>query len=137
MWCNIIKIVLNDVQLKVTSHLGKSSSTQMLRKQSSSCYPMFVRIQLFPHPNIFPSFPSFLQASGTPAHAVPNGPRGLIFVMYARCSSLCILHTFRSVNPPHWQWPAPMGSWRVFYVVLPVKLGNQLTPFSNTSCTTS
>ncbi len=24
-----------------------------------------------------------------------------------------ILHTFQSVNPPHKQWPAPMGSWRV------------------------
>ncbi len=31
----------------------------------------------------------------------------------ARCFSTCILHTFWSVNPPHWQWPAPMGSWRV------------------------
>ncbi len=35
----------------------------------------------------------------------------------ARCSSPCILHTFRSVNPPHWQWPAPMGSWRVYCYV--------------------
>ncbi len=26
-----------------------------------------------------------------------------------------VLHTFRSVNPPHWQWPAPMGSWPVDY----------------------
>ncbi len=25
----------------------------------------------------------------------------------------CILHTFQSINPPHGQWPAPMGSWRV------------------------
>ncbi len=24
-----------------------------------------------------------------------------------------ILHTFQSVNPPHGQWPDPMGSWRV------------------------
>ena len=23
------------------------------------------------------------------------------------------LHIFCSVSPPHWQWPAPMGSWRV------------------------
>ncbi len=26
-----------------------------------------------------------------------------------------ILHTIRSVYPPHGQWPAPMGSWRVKY----------------------
>ena len=26
-----------------------------------------------------------------------------------------ILRTFQSVNPPHGQWPAPMGSWRVSY----------------------
>ena len=26
-----------------------------------------------------------------------------------------ILHIFRSVSPPYWQWPAPMGSWRVQY----------------------
>ncbi len=31
----------------------------------------------------------------------------------ARCSSLCILYTIRSVYPPHGQWPAPMGSWGV------------------------
>ena len=31
----------------------------------------------------------------------------------ARCASPCILHTFWSVSPPHWQSPAPMGSWRV------------------------
>ncbi len=28
--------------------------------------------------------------------------------------SPCILHTFQSVIPPHGQWPAPMGSWRVY-----------------------
>ena len=31
----------------------------------------------------------------------------------ARCTSPCILHAFQSVCPPHGQWPAPMGSWRV------------------------
>ncbi len=31
----------------------------------------------------------------------------------ARRTSPCILHTFQSVNLPHGQWPAPMGSWRV------------------------
>ena len=34
---------------------------------------------------------------------------------HARCSSPCILHTIRSVYPPHGQWPAPMGSWWVYY----------------------
>ncbi len=29
-----------------------------------------------------------------------------------------ILHTpFRSVYPPHWQWPASIGSWRVFSII--------------------
>ncbi len=28
-------------------------------------------------------------------------------------TSPSILHTFWSVHPHHWQWPAPMGSWRV------------------------
>ncbi len=32
----------------------------------------------------------------------------------ARRTSPCILHTFQSVYPPHGQWPAPMGSWRVY-----------------------
>ena len=27
---------------------------------------------------------------------------------------LWALHIFRSVSPRHWQWPAPMGSWRVY-----------------------
>ncbi len=27
----------------------------------------------------------------------------------------CILHTVWSVSQPHGQWPAPMGSWRLFY----------------------
>ncbi len=33
----------------------------------------------------------------------------------ASCTSPCILHTFQSVCPPHGQWPAPLGSWRVIY----------------------
>ena len=33
----------------------------------------------------------------------------------ARCTSAYILRIFQSVNPPHGQWPAPMGSWRVVY----------------------
>ncbi len=28
-------------------------------------------------------------------------------------ASIYILHTFQSVSPPHGQWLAPMGSWRV------------------------
>ncbi len=32
-------------------------------------------------------------------------------------ASPCILHIFQSVSPPHWQWPAPMGSWRVNYTL--------------------
>ena len=43
------------------------------------------------------------------SHALLLQPMGL------GCSSPCILHTFQSVNPSHWQWPAPMGSWRVTY----------------------
>ena len=34
-------------------------------------------------------------------------------------SILFILHTFRSVYPPHGQWPAPIGSWRVLHFPLP------------------
>ncbi len=37
----------------------------------------------------------------TASHAKTIGPRNLI------------LHIFRSVYPPHGQWPAPIGSWRV------------------------
>ncbi len=33
----------------------------------------------------------------------------------SRCSPPCILHTIRSGYPHHGQWPAPMGSWRVYY----------------------
>ncbi len=50
------------------------------------------------NPYIFLSFPSFLPSFRVSHALLP-----------------CILHTFRSVNPPHWQWPAPMGSWRVYY----------------------
>ena len=34
----------------------------------------------------------------------------------ARRSSPCILHTNLSVYPPNGPWPAPMGSWRVFFM---------------------
>ncbi len=33
-----------------------------------------------------------------------------------------ILHTFHSENPPDGQWPAPMGSWRVFLFYTKMKL---------------
>ncbi len=36
----------------------------------------------------------------------------------ARRTSPCVLHTFRSVFLPNGQWPAPSGSWRVFYFLL-------------------
>ncbi len=42
------------------------------------------------------------------------GPRASIFgTNVSWIKDWCILHTFQSVNPPHGQWPAPMGSWRV------------------------
>ena len=33
----------------------------------------------------------------------------------ASCTSPSILHISQSVYPPHGQWPAPSGSWRVDY----------------------
>ncbi len=69
-------------------------------------------------------------------NASKNISRGLIIIYYlaflpsfcvsvrsiarqrdVRCSSPCILHTFWSVNPPHGQWPAPIGSLRVLYFI--------------------
>ncbi len=32
--------------------------------------------------------------------------------------SAYILHTFQSVNPPHGQWPAPMGSCNIMYICI-------------------
>ncbi len=69
------------------------------------------------HPYIFPSFPSFLPSflpsfRMLPALLPQPMDLGAWFSVY-RCSSSCILHKFRSVNPPHWQYPAPMGSWQV------------------------
>ena len=77
-------------------------------------------------PYIFPSFPS-LRVS----HSLQAQPLDLLMAL---CNVMCrclepgwfvgdptslscdnILHTFQSVNPPHGQWPAPMGSWRVFH----------------------
>ncbi len=46
----------------------------------------------------------------------------------ARHTSPCILLTFQSVNPPHGQWPAPMGSWRVIhYLVTTLLFSNKST----------
>ncbi len=44
--------------------------------------------------------------SVTTSPAAANRPMDLIFG---------ILLTFQSVCPPHGQWPAPMGSWRVYH----------------------
>ncbi len=54
---------------------------------------------------------NYMSVTRSPAEA--NGPRGLNFGMWVHLEALCIFHTFRSVNPPHWQWLAPMDSWRV------------------------
>ena len=56
------------------------------------------------NPYIFPSFP-FVRPLVHVCSVKTVGPLDR--------ASPYILHRFRSVSPHHWQWPAPMGSWRV------------------------
>ncbi len=41
--------------------------------------------------------------------------KSLIMVCDSVCLCVCPPEIIRSVYPPHGQWPAPMGSWRVDY----------------------
>ncbi len=75
------------------------------------------------NPYIFPKNP-LVSLLVYACSAKTVGPRGFIFGMDARCSSPCILHTFPSVYLPHWQWPAPMGSWRVQYTCKAKEISN-------------
>ncbi len=60
--------------------------------------------------------------------APANGPTDMNFGMkacfnyempiFGKCTSPCMLQTIQSANPPHGQWPAPMGSWRVSNLII-------------------
>ncbi len=84
-------------------HTQTCPHPQCPHTEISSCiatFPWFLE-----NPYIFPSFPSFRMWD-----AVLLQPMDL-----GTCfSSPCILHKSQSVNPSHWQYPAPMGSWRVW-----------------------
>ncbi len=65
-----------------------------------------------PHPYIFPSFPSFRKSS--PLLQQPMG-LGAWNLVWCEVYLSMYITSFQSVCPPHGQWPAPMGSWRVWY----------------------
>ncbi len=84
----------------------------------TQCQNLPLATQLYWY-NIMP-FSALWEESSTDPYIFPSFP----FVSNApSCCSrynllTWILHIlFRSVSPLHCQWPAPMGSWRVFHVL--------------------
>ena len=69
----------------------------------------FTKISRSNKQSLFPSFPSFLPGVCHTPSCRSHWPSD------ARCAPPYILHIFLLVSPPHWQWPAPMSSWRVHY----------------------